>query len=276
MTYDVISRLAGPSVESKVELVSYLIHRLKRQKTNKEFSDSIQVYLSEREKFSYLSSYCMVGPKYALGCLVGHFLIHYVEEKDIEAQKRFLTELLKFLKGFRNSKNSVLKQTTANNLLDTIDKFGMPKHFLRTFNSRPLRIYFIPYEHADVNAGYYPHLNTIVSYRPRKKDLSPEYIFVHEVGHLLTFNLTGDPDKVPESFVEFSKKYNPSWDKGLVEIFVDLFSLAVMMDTEYAGENPFIKKFSIGNQKIVRDYFIRLMENLTYKDKAPVSFDFRT
>jgi hypothetical protein len=101
----------------------------------------------------------------------------------------------------------------------------MPKHFLRTSNWWPLRIYFIPYEHKDINGAYYPHLNTIVSYKPRKSNLIPEYIFIHEVGHLLTFNLTGNPERVPESFIEFNKKFNPSWQKVLVEIFVDLFYL---------------------------------------------------
>ena len=150
----------------------------------------------------------------------------------------------------------------------------MPKSFLKTSNWWPLRIYFIPYKHVDVNAGYYPHLNTIASYRPRRSDLNPEYIFVHEVGHLLTFNLTGDPDKVPDSFVEFNKKYNPSWQEGLVEMFVDLFSMAVMMDTEYADKNPLLKGASMGQQKIVRDYFINLMGNLKYKNQGPQSFVF--
>jgi hypothetical protein len=69
MSYNVISRLAASTVESNVELVGYFIERLKKQKANEGFKDSILDYLSQKEKFSYLSSYCMVGPKYALGCL---------------------------------------------------------------------------------------------------------------------------------------------------------------------------------------------------------------
>src|SRR5882757_11136476 len=121
MTYDVISRLANPAIEPKIELVNYLIERLKKKKTNEEFRDVIKAYLSEKEKFAYLTSYCMVGPKYAFGCLVGNFLIHYVKEKDLRKQKGFLVKLLNFLKGFRPSKNAVLKQTTADKLLDTLD-----------------------------------------------------------------------------------------------------------------------------------------------------------
>lgn len=273
MTYDVISRLVGPAIEPKIELVGYLMDRLKRQETNEEFGDAIHVYLSEKEKLPFLSSYCMAGPKHALGCLVGHFLYLYVEEKDISKQKRYLGRLLKFLKGFRSSKKAVLKQTTAEKLLDTPVRFELPKYFLKTSNWRSLRIYFIPYEHKDVNGGYFPHLNTIVSYRPRKNNLSPEYIFMHEVGHLLAFNLSGDPEKVPDSFIEFNERLNPSWQKDLLEIFVDSFAMAVMTDTEYAHKNPLLKTATAGQQKIVKDYFIQVMGNLRYKDTAPLSFD---
>lgn len=102
-----------------------------------------------------------------------------------------------------------------------IEKYDIPKYFLKTSNWWPLRIHFIPYEHADVNG------NTFC---------------VHEIGHSLTFNLTGDPEKVPDSFVEFNERFNPSWQKELVEIFVDLFSMVVMMDTEYADKKSIIKR----------------------------------
>jgi hypothetical protein len=57
-------------------------------------------------------------------------------------------------------------------------------------------------------------------------------------------------------------------------MFVDLFSMAVMMDTEYADKNPLLKGASMGQQKIVRNYFINLMGNLKYKNQGPQSFVF--
>ena len=104
MNYDLISRLADPAIESKIELVSYLVDRVEKKKTNEEFRDSIVVYLSKREKVPYLGSYCMVGPKYSLGRLVGRFLVYYIEEKDIRKQKGYLVKLLNFLKGFEARK----------------------------------------------------------------------------------------------------------------------------------------------------------------------------
>ncbi|MRG46943.1 hypothetical protein GFS24_17610 [Chitinophaga sp. SYP-B3965] len=262
MAYDIISKLSDPTIASKVELITYLIKRAEEQRSNEEFKGSISTYLSEREKFPYLGSYCLIGPKYALGCLVGHFLYHYVSEKDLRKQINVLVSLLNYVKGFQPSENPLLKKIAVIKLINILEQFGIPEYFLKTPNNRPLRIYHIPYQHADANAGYYPHLNSIVSYRPREADLDPEYIFLHEVGHLFTFALTGDPGGVPDSFIEFNTRFNPKWKGDLIEVFVDLFSMAVMMDTAYASKNPFIKTFPVGKQNIVRDYFIKLVKGL--------------
>jgi hypothetical protein len=63
------------------------------------------------------------------------------------------------------------------------------------------------------------------------------------------FKLTGDPEKLPESFLEFNKVFNPNWEGDLIEVFVDLFSIAIMMDTKYAAQKPFLTTFSLKAQK---------------------------
>lgn len=266
MAYNIIAKLSDPSIESKVELIKYLIKRAADKKSNEEFEDSISAYLSEKEKIRYLHHYCLIGPKYALGCFVGHFLYHYISEKDLKKQTNLLTSLLEFIKGFQPSSNVLLKKTTTVKLIETLEQFGLPQYFLRASDNRPLRIYYIPFKHKDVNAAYYPHLNFIASYKPKEEEDDPAYIFVHEVGHLLTFNLTGDAGKVPGSFIEFNKKFNPKWKGDLVEVFVDLFSMAVMKDTEHASKNPFLTKFLIRSQEIIRNYFITLMGNISHRN----------
>jgi hypothetical protein len=59
-----------------------------------------------------------------------------------------------------------------------------------------------------------------------------------------------------------------------LEIFVDLFSTAVMMDTEYADKNPLLKRASPGQQKIVSEYFIDLMGDIKYKKLDPFDLEF--
>lgn len=262
MAYDVIARLNDTTIVSKKDLIGYLIKRAAKKKSNEEFQDSILDFLSERERIPYLDEFCLIGPKYALGCLIGHFIYHYISENNYNKQIVFLKKLSGYLQEFSPSQDALLRKTAATKLIDTIRKFGLPGYFLRACNNRPLRIYFIPYKHAKYNAGYLPYLNSIVSYRPKEKVSSPEYIFVHEIGHLLIFNLTGDPEKVPDSFIEFNKKFNPSWTGDLVEVFVDLFSIAIMMDTDFAPKNPFLKTFSIKHQIIIRNYFKGLINEL--------------
>lgn len=266
MTYNVISRLSESTKESVCDLISHMIGRAKKGSTNEAFKSPIIDFLFEKEKMTPFRSYTLIGPKYALGCLVGSFLYNYASEEDLELQVDELVKLLDDIKGFQTSHSTLLKQVTAEKLIDAIEQFGMPEYFFRTVDSRPLRIYFIPYQHKVFNGVYYPYLNSIVSYRPRQSESKPEYVFVHEMGHLLAYNLTGDPRKVPESFIEFNKKFNPSWDgKGeLIEIFVDLFSMAVMTNTAFAVKNPLLTSSRAGALKIVSDYFTELTGNLKY------------
>lgn len=239
-----------------------MIARAEKRKSNEGLKDLFVDFLNEKAKISYIKSYYLIGPKYALGGLVSQFLFYYVSEKDFTKQIYLLNELLHYIEGLQPSKNALLKKTTATNLLNSINNFGLLTSRLRTSNGMPLQIYFIPFEHVDVDAGYYPYINSIASYKPREKDLSAEYVFVHEVGHLLIYNITGDPEKVPDSFIEFNRKFNPEWDDDLVEVFVDLFSVAVMMDTEYAPLNPFVTEFSKKSQKVIKNYFIELVKGL--------------
>jgi hypothetical protein len=266
MAYDVIARLQDPTIASKLEVITYLIKRAEKKKSNEEFKDSILDYLYKNEKIPQTDNYCLIGSKHALGCLLGHFLYHYISEKNFKKQITLLKSLSKYLKEFQPSERALLKKTAAVKLIDAIKKFGLPGYFLRAFNNRPLRIYFIPHQHIKFNAGYLPFLNSIVSYRPKENASSAEYIFVHEIGHLLIFNLTGDPGKVPDSFIEFNNKFNPSWKGDLVEVFVDLFSIAIMMDTEFASKNPFLKTFEVKSQQIIKDYFNDLIKSLKNKN----------
>src|SRR6266404_8273879 len=96
MKYDVLGKLSDPSIESKIELIKYLIKRAKQGQSNDLFSVSIEDYLSETEQFSYLSSYCLVGPRHSLGCLLGHFLYHYISEKNLPKQTSLLVSLLDY------------------------------------------------------------------------------------------------------------------------------------------------------------------------------------
>ena len=265
MELNIIELLYSETIESKIELIEYLLSRIGAKKSNEKFKDFFWNFFLKNVNFPYSKSYSLIGPKYALGCLSSQFLFHYVTEKNSEQQIQLLKTLLTYIKGLQPSTAKLLRKTTTIKLLDRIDEFGLPYYSLRSATGRPLQIYFIPFQHIEVNAAYYPHINSIMSYKPREVESSPEYIFVHEVGHLLINNLTGDPEKLPDSFIEFNKKFNPDWDGDLVEVFVDLFSLAVMMDSDYAPYNPFVKVFRRKEQETIKDYFKELLRR-TFRD----------
>ena len=261
MPYNIAAILSDPTVESKVELITYFINRLIEQKSNKEFEPEIRNFLFKKENLGYFKSYCQIGPKYALGCSVGRILSFYVRSNEnSEVQITLLNELLDRIKGFQPSSNLLLKKTTTVKLFDILFEFGLPLSFLTLSANKTLRIYYIPYEHKVLNGAYFPYLNSIELYKSKEK--YPEYVFMHEIGHLIAYNLTGNPEKVPESFIKFSSTYNPDYDGDLVEIFVDLFSMAAMMDTEYASENPILQEFDIEDQKEIKNYFVQLMNTI--------------
>ncbi|MBS1664891.1 MAG: hypothetical protein JST68_27840 [Bacteroidetes bacterium] len=273
MKYDIKSKLSDQFLETKIELLEYLINQAKQGKSNKSFTQDIDNYLSEKEHFPYMTSYCMVGPKYGLGCLLGHFLYHYINEPDFTKQVFLLTDLLEYIQAFRPSKNALLKQTTTVKLIGLIEDFGIFSAFFRNSDHRPLRIHYIPYDRADSNGHYYPNLNIIALYK-YKENSYPEYVFIHEIAHLITHNLTGSPHKVPDSFNEFNKTFHPTWKPrstdDIIEIFVDLFSIAIMAETEFASRNPLIDRFSDHGLKMIKDYFITLTRKLKYAKQSPI------
>jgi predicted metalloprotease len=78
----------------------------------------------------------------------------------------------------------------------------------------------------------------------KDNSLAPEYVFLHEMGHVLQVALTGSNQLVPEEFI----KFNQSIDKNIelvqgsyeaVEVFADTFAIAIMHDTCISKFDPF-------------------------------------
>jgi hypothetical protein len=257
MKYNIVNSLSDPTIESKVELITYLIERLHEQQSNEIFERDIRMFLIEKENVSY-HPYYLIGQKYSLGCLIAHFINNYIGVEDLNLQIELLKELLHKVKGFRPSPNPLLKKTTTLKLIDILTGLKIDRFFRNELN-RPLRIYFIPFDHTEVNAYYYPQLNSIASFRPKNDGGTPEYIFMHEIGHLVAHRITGDFLKIPDSFIEFSNSLRPGSKADLIEVFADLFSVAVMMDTELASKHPALPWIKASELKLIKDYFTQLI-----------------
>ncbi|WNS42070.1 hypothetical protein [Paenibacillus sp. MMS20-IR301] len=151
----------------------------------------------------------------------------------------------------------MLKMTAAQNLLQIIECFGVRRFIARNTNGVPIRFYFVPYGNRSMNAAYFPHIHLVVIY---KNDLdsssNPEYIFMHELGHVVQVHMTKGLTIVPSSFKEAVRgAFKPCSDEMLAEVFADCFSVAVMKGTSFEEKNPFCTTFLQEHQALLRDYF---------------------
>jgi len=172
MPNNIAEKISDPTIDSKIELINYFLNKEQDDESNQADQDILFNYLIEKEKIDQANNYCIIGPKYALGCLVAHFLHLSIDNTDLK-QKELLTELLEYVKGFQPSKSSLLNLRDVVNLIALISAFGLPETFLIARDTyMPLRVYLIPYQHQKNNAVYFPYLNSIASYRPKRSSKS--------------------------------------------------------------------------------------------------------
>ena len=72
---------------------------------------------------------------------------------------------------------------------------------------------------------------------------SPEFVFLHELGHVLNLALTGTLEIVPNGFLEFAEILFPNmtvpYQKTVSEIFADCFAMGIMSLPPMARFDPF-------------------------------------
>lgn len=82
----------------------------------------------------------------------------------------------------------------------------------------------------------------ILMYHMKDSDISPEYVFLHELGHALQIALTGSNEIVPEEFIRFHEGLNSPLKQGnpdAPDVFADTFAMAVMRGTKLCSHDPF-------------------------------------
>jgi hypothetical protein len=148
----------------------------------------------------------MVGPKRGLTCFVSEFLSFYVTVAELEEWVKLLKSLLQELGDLRTSKRPLLKMTDARDLLQILGQLGASRSLARNEHGVPIRFYFIPYGNRHMNAGFFPHLHLIVIYKnDLDSEANPEYIFMHELGHVVQLHMTRSLAAVPDSFKKITR-----------------------------------------------------------------------
>jgi hypothetical protein len=261
--------LLEANIQSKLELLKVFKKQYKIEESQVQLRSIVIDYLMESDSDLRISNFDIVrfyGPGAGLSRFVANQLLLSLNVSSIENKTIILDQLDLSLSNLYDSKNPLLKVTKARLLIDLLEKF-MGDHFRRITNQRFLAIYFVPFENNQSNAAFDINTNSIALFRTKEKNTqSPEYIFIHEFGHILHSTIFKTSKNVPESFVEFNKKMNPKFFEyskdDQLEIYADLFSVAVMLDSEFKDYNPFISTMQRVHLRQIKDYFVNEISNL--------------
>jgi len=93
----------------------------------------------------------------------------------------------------------------------------------------------------------------------------PDYLFMHELGHLFNMYLSKGTNEIPSSFKAvinnaFEKEKRNIPLGSLSEVFADCFTIACANKTKYEKTNPFIPLFKHKNCECIATYMIALVE----------------
>ncbi len=248
---------------SKLELVKVFKRHFEARAGQGELRSIVIDYLMDSDDDLRISNFDQVrfyGPSSGLSRYVANQLLLSLNVSSIKNKIWVIDQLNVSLKNLYDSKNPLLKTTKARLLIELLEQF-LGDHFQRITNHRFLAIYFVPFENKQSNAAFDINTNSIAVFRTkRKKTQKPEYIFLHEFGHIIHCTLFKTTKEVPNSFIEFNKQMNPKFfeysREDQLEIYADLFSIAVMLDSEFEDHNPFIKTMKRVHTEKIREYFL--------------------
>jgi hypothetical protein len=106
-------------------------------------------------------------------------------------------------------------------------------------------------------------------YNIKDDSIAPEYVFLHELGHVLQVAITGSDQLVPEEFINFNNSLpNVNLKQGDCEapdLFADTFAVAVMQGTCLHQFNPF--PFSDQLNETFETFHTKLLEKHKYVNK---------
>ena len=100
-------------------------------------------------------------------------------------------------------------------------------------------------------------------YNMKDSDTAPEYVFLHELGHVLQVSLTNSVLYVPDEFIQLhnsipSARRLEHGNPDAPEVFADTFAVAVMHGTELSRYDPF--NFPEAFNEALERFYKKLLE----------------
>ena len=258
----IIELLLETNLPSKLELLKVFKKQCEIEESQVQLRSIVIDYLIDSDVDLRISKFDQVkfyGPNVGLSRYVANQLLLSLNVSTVENKTFVIDQLHVSLNNLYDSKNPLLKVTKARLLIEPLRKF-MGDHFHRITHQRFLSIYFVPFENKQSNAAFDINTNSIAVFRTKEKNSqTPEYIFIHEFGHILHSTIFKTSKEVPESFIEFNRNMNAKFfnysKEDQLEIYADLFSIAVMLDTRFEHLNPFIGTMQKLHTTKIKDYF---------------------
>lgn len=102
-----------------------------------------------------------------------------------------------------------------------------------------------------------------IIFNVKNKNISPVYVFLHEIGHTIHFATTKNGDYIPEDILDELKetgfyKINSADTYTKCEVLADILAMGIMYNSPYADCDPFVEiseKDKIIFNKIIKKLF---------------------
>ena len=152
-----------------------------------------------------------------------------------------------------------LKITKAKNIVGLVSEFIGIEPFI----GNPLSIMIVPFSNKKFNSFYDNNTRSIISFKSNPTYANPNYVLAHEFGHVLHYAILKLGNSAPSSFKTFITRYfAPKDEYEMTELFCDSFSIAILTDSEFENDNPYIKQFGPQVCFAIRAYFQTLFSDM--------------
>lgn len=249
-----------------------IIMLLKKLKDNPELLNTAQrqaatFLLNEIGANNLTKQFCIIGPKWGLSFYIASIIRLASNVKDASDCSTYLSGVIAEVSEFTKSPLPLITKKQIEAMLKLVKAYGAAAKII-AFNpyGYPFRVVQIPFK-REYNSVYDATLNLVLCSRVDKETgTNPQYVFLHEVGHVLQFAITKDTHKVPISFkpvfeLAYGNKFENVDPLDMVEVFADSFSIAAVYETEYCSITPFHSRFFTIHQAMLAVYFRMLCAN---------------
>jgi len=224
------------------------------------YSDSLFMKKNEEVNYKYIAS------DQSIGVFICVLMAQVGRDNKISSFNIMIDAVLGYLKDY-NANVAKSGELVSKDIVESILNLPVAKDAIFLL-SRKKPVLILNINHTcKFNSTSLPHLGVIVNSRsnPLNGDNNPDYVFMHEMGHLVHVYLTGDLTEPPKSFCDviknaFRNNINDIPKEALLEIFADCFAIGCAFGTQYEQSNPFCQLFDEKDIEYIAGYIKTLIK----------------